>query len=78
MLGVMFKEIILSRRLLLTSTNVESTPSCAIGGREGVGWWAWRRSPGAGRAYGLEGAAGDWRPDLVNKSAQNNSLVNEC
>ena len=29
----------------------------------------WREEVG-----GLEGAVGDWRPDLVNKSAENNSL----
>ena len=27
-----------------------------------------------GRRLGLEGAVGDWRPDLVNKSAANDSL----
>ena len=42
-----------------------------LGGREGAGWWAWEHSPGRKR---LEGAVGDWRPDLGNRSAENNSL----
>ena len=46
-----------------------------LGGREeGAGWWAWEHSPGKEEVGGLDGVAGDWRPDLVNKSAENNSL----
>ena len=47
-----------------------------LGGREeGAGWWTWEHSLGreeVGRL--LEGAVGDWRLDLVNKSAENNAL----
>ena len=35
----------------------------------GLGTFSWE-----GRGWGVEGAVGDWRPDLVNKSAENNSL----
>ena len=46
-----------------------------LGGREeGAGWLAWEHSPGMEEVGGLEGAVGDWRPDLVNKSAENNSV----
>ena len=46
-----------------------------LGGREeGEGSWAWEHSPGRKDVGGLEGAVEDWRPDLVNKSAENNSL----
>ena len=32
------------------------------------------RCPGREEDGGLEGPVGDWRPDLVNKSAENKSL----
>ena len=35
----------------------------------GLGALSWE-----GRGWGLDGAVRDWRPDLVNKSAENNSL----
>ena len=46
-----------------------------LGGREegavsGLGG----QSPEREEVGGLEGAVGDWLPDLVNKSAENNSL----
>ena len=34
---------------------------------------AWEHSPGRETVGGLEGAAGDWQPDLVDKSPENNS-----
>ena len=39
-----------------------------------AGWWAWECCPGKEEVGGLEGAVGDCRADLVNKSAENNSL----
>ena len=61
--------------------DVESTPYfrllasiSVLGGRGGGGWWAWEHSTGREEVGGLEGAVGDKRPDLVNKSAENNSL----
>ena len=47
------------------------------GREEGAGpakWWASEHSPGKEEVGGLDGVVGDWRPDLVNKSAENNSL----
>ena len=44
------------------------------GREEGAGWWACEHSPGKEEVGGLDGVVGDWRPDLVNKSAENNSL----
>ena len=50
-----------------------------LGGREqGAGWWVWEHYPGREEVAGLEGAVGDWRPDLVNKTAENNSLILTC
>ena len=58
------------------SVNVESTPYfrllasiSVLRGREEGGALFWE-----GRGWALEGVAGDWRPDLVNKSAENNPL----
>ena len=63
------------------STNVESSPYCrllasisVLSGREEGASWAWKRYPEREEVAGLEGAEGDWRPDLVNTSAENNSL----
>ena len=39
----------------------------------GLGALSWE-----GGGLGLEGAVGDWRPDLVNKSAENNSFDFIC
>ena len=39
------------------------------GGVVGLGVLSWE-----GRGCGLEGAVGDCRPDLINKSAENNFL----
>ena len=45
-----------------------------LGGTEvGAGWWAWEHYLERKR-LGVEGAVGDWRPYLVNKSAKNISL----
>ena len=40
-----------------------------MGGR----WWPLEPSSGRAEVGGLEGAVGDWRPDL-NERAENNSL----
>ena len=40
------------------------------GGVVGLGALSWEGREGGG----LEGAVGDWRPDLVNKSVENSSL----
>ena len=45
-----------------------------LGGREDwAGWWAWEHYPGREEVWGVGGAVGDWRRDLVNQSAENNS-----
>ena len=62
--------------------NVESIPyfrllasiTVLCGREEGAGWWTWEHSPGKEEVGGLDGVVGDWRPHLVNKSAENNSL----
>ena len=46
-----------------------------LGGREeGAGWWDWEHYSGREEDGVLDGPVGDWRPDLINKSAENNSL----
>ena len=63
--------------------NFESTPdfrplasiSVLNGKEEGSGWWAWEHYPGREEVGGLEGAVGDWPPDLVNRSAEKTPLI---